>query len=585
MSFDLSRTQNPFGGGGFLADPFLELASGVTTPAIPKSNKFDPCVSNGALAGSIIGTLIMCTFIGFLTWLIYLRPKLRELRYMHLYESRRIANRQHLHSIPSSSNSNHKQQSKRQYDDDDDEDNSAVQLPIDVTDCKFGTFPFRQSQTTSVNGHYNRVDWLNRISCSFRSVNLEKDSEMLDIPLLDPTFSGLNFSITGNMRAGIFVKEIIDKGAPPQGIIKPKSPDQLKTGDRIMALTVCFESIVYEDALTILSYASPYPVILRVQRPSHHTKVNETSEKRPPTVNTTNKVKWQDDFEHYDNDTSQQSIVQTNPPVSVNNLPPIPTNSKVPPSPKKHSPSKKTRHNNNAATTTQSRVNSRASSANKGNKIKASSNSAIATSGTTTKRSNSDAKKHRPKANTTNSNNNNNSQRSIANQMMLMSTGLTAKPAANTKAPPIPTSAKPIKSGTDSVMSYRHYNKSGDGEGVAHSKDKPNKSEASTIPYYDSPYDYYYGNVSQYQYLHQSHLNKNNNNSYSTESLTAITPNLAASVYTIKLSSTKSCVGIRRRRERRLSSPAVLTTAVLNNHTAIDIDEKLDSVDNSDSFV
>ncbi|CAF5226551.1 unnamed protein product, partial [Rotaria magnacalcarata] len=65
----------------------------------------------------------------------------------------------------------------------------------------FGTFPFRQSQTTSVNGHYNRVDWLNRISCSFRSVNLEKDSEMLDIPLLDPTFSGLNFSITGNMRA------------------------------------------------------------------------------------------------------------------------------------------------------------------------------------------------------------------------------------------------------------------------------------------------------------------------------------------------------------------------------------------------
>jgi len=27
-----------------------------------------------------------------------------------------------------------------------------------------------------------------------------------------------------------------------------------------MALTICFESIVYEDALTILSYASPYPV-------------------------------------------------------------------------------------------------------------------------------------------------------------------------------------------------------------------------------------------------------------------------------------------------------------------------------------
>ncbi len=30
-----------------------------------------------------------------------------------------------------------------------------------------------------------------------------------------------------------------------------------------MALTVCFESIVYEDALTILSYASPYPVYFK----------------------------------------------------------------------------------------------------------------------------------------------------------------------------------------------------------------------------------------------------------------------------------------------------------------------------------
>ncbi len=96
---------------------------------------------------------------------------------------------------------------------------------------------------------------------------------MIDIELLEPTFSGLNFSITGNMRAGIFVKEILNKGQ-----IKTISSNQLKSGkyvffsskyiynnfiiigDRIMALTVCFESIVYEDALTILSYASPYPV-------------------------------------------------------------------------------------------------------------------------------------------------------------------------------------------------------------------------------------------------------------------------------------------------------------------------------------
>lgn len=76
---------------------------------------------------------------------------------------------------------------------------------------------------------------------------------MLDIELLDPTFGGLNFNITGSMKSGIFIKDIIDHD-------KNKDENQLKSGDRVMALTICFESIVYEDALTILSYASPYPV-------------------------------------------------------------------------------------------------------------------------------------------------------------------------------------------------------------------------------------------------------------------------------------------------------------------------------------
>jgi hypothetical protein len=76
MSVDFSRTQNPFVGTGFQIDPFLELTGGVTTPAIQKSIKSDlACVSNGALVASIIGTLILSALIGFLTWLVYLRPK------------------------------------------------------------------------------------------------------------------------------------------------------------------------------------------------------------------------------------------------------------------------------------------------------------------------------------------------------------------------------------------------------------------------------------------------------------------------------------------------------------------------------
>lgn len=35
-----------------------------------------------------------------------------------------------------------------------------------------------------------------------------------------------------------------------------------------MSITISMENIVYEDALTILSYASPYPVLLRLQRPA-----------------------------------------------------------------------------------------------------------------------------------------------------------------------------------------------------------------------------------------------------------------------------------------------------------------------------
>lgn len=52
---------------------------------------------------------------------------------------------------------------------------------------------------------------------------------MIDIELLDPTFCGLNFSITGNMRAGIFVKEILEKETS-QGCLKLNSSDQLQTG-------------------------------------------------------------------------------------------------------------------------------------------------------------------------------------------------------------------------------------------------------------------------------------------------------------------------------------------------------------------
>ena len=38
------------------------------------------------------------------------------------------------------------------------------------------------------------------------------------------------------------------------------------TGDKILGVTISFRHIVYEDALTILSYASPYDVTLELEK-------------------------------------------------------------------------------------------------------------------------------------------------------------------------------------------------------------------------------------------------------------------------------------------------------------------------------
>lgn len=61
----------------------------------------------------------------------------------------------------------------------------------------------------------------------------------MDIELLNPTFCGLNFSITGNMRAGIFIKEILEK-ENSTGQIKLNSSDQLRTGYYLLYIIMIF---------------------------------------------------------------------------------------------------------------------------------------------------------------------------------------------------------------------------------------------------------------------------------------------------------------------------------------------------------
>ncbi|XP_064105726.1 neuroblast differentiation-associated protein AHNAK-like [Macrobrachium nipponense] len=79
------------------------------------------------------------------------------------------------------------------------------------------------------------------------------------VPLRGHDFTGLGFNISGNMRDGVFVKDVLHRGpASESGKISP--------GDRLLGLAVSTEHMVHEDALTLLSYASPYPVILLLEK-------------------------------------------------------------------------------------------------------------------------------------------------------------------------------------------------------------------------------------------------------------------------------------------------------------------------------
>lgn len=87
------------------------------------------------------------------------------------------------------------------------------------------------------------------------------DANIIVVPLLSQDIMGLGFNVDGNMKEGIFVSKLHKRGpAHDTGLIS--------VGDRIMSVTVSFENMVLEDAMTILSYASPYPVKLCLQRPS-----------------------------------------------------------------------------------------------------------------------------------------------------------------------------------------------------------------------------------------------------------------------------------------------------------------------------
>nr|XP_023030440.1 uncharacterized protein LOC111518268 isoform X2 [Leptinotarsa decemlineata] len=85
-----------------------------------------------------------------------------------------------------------------------------------------------------------------------------EENEAKVVALRGHDFTGLGFNICGNMKEGIYIKDVLHRGPAFES-------GKLSPGDRISSITINLEHMVYEDALTILSYASPYDVMIEAR--------------------------------------------------------------------------------------------------------------------------------------------------------------------------------------------------------------------------------------------------------------------------------------------------------------------------------
>lgn len=141
-----------------------------------------------------------------------------------------------------------------------------------------GYVPYRDIDQEKSSFHASRdlakKTWSSLPPCDMPDVRQRKSSlgsldrnkfaneeNTVEVWLTSQDFIGLGFNIAGSMRDGIFVSQVHNRGPA-------KESGKFKVGDRIMSVNISFENMVYEDALTILSYASPYPVRVTLQKQS-----------------------------------------------------------------------------------------------------------------------------------------------------------------------------------------------------------------------------------------------------------------------------------------------------------------------------
>uniref|UniRef100_V9IIJ5 PDZ domain-containing protein n=1 Tax=Apis cerana TaxID=7461 RepID=V9IIJ5_APICE len=206
----------------------------------------DTCFGAGNVAGAVIGTFLTTILLLLIAALLYRQWRRHKGKHLVLVTDPEIVEEAYAFDNPcfkdvtiSSNNRNRE---------------TAISLTPGDTPGKDST-RWSTSWTSLGLGSTNRNDKRKTLDDSCLG---PKATRINIVSLKSRDFTGLGFNICGNMREGIFVKDLLHRGpASESGRIHP--------GDRIASVKISFRNMVYEDALTILSYASPYDVKLEVE--------------------------------------------------------------------------------------------------------------------------------------------------------------------------------------------------------------------------------------------------------------------------------------------------------------------------------
>ncbi|KOC62839.1 Periaxin [Habropoda laboriosa] len=206
----------------------------------------DTCFAAGSVAGAVIGTFLTTILLLLVAALLYRQWRRHKGKHLVLVTDPEIVEEAYAFDNPCFKDVTISSTNRTRE--------GAISLTPEDTSGK-DAVRWSTSWTSLGLGSSNRNDKRKTLDDSCLGL---KTTRINVVSLKSRDFTGLGFNICGNMREGIFVKDLLHRGpASESGRIHP--------GDRIASVKISFQNMVYEDALTILSYASPYDVKLEVE--------------------------------------------------------------------------------------------------------------------------------------------------------------------------------------------------------------------------------------------------------------------------------------------------------------------------------